>query len=523
MSDDLFAGTEDDPGDGTAAQSDSAAPRRDDARSRRAQAAGDPAAGPDDGASVVIRSFGEVDEAAIARAKGANVIGSRAPLAERLRPESLDDVIGQEDLIGPGRPLRALLDSGQVPSMIFWGPPGCGKTTLSSLITRLTKSDSCVLSAVTATLRDVREVLEQAKRNRHYARRTILFVDEIHRFNKAQQDAFLPVVEAGTITLIGATTENPSFSVIGPLLSRCRVFTLKPLDAEALRRILRRALTDTRRGLGPLELSAEDATLDAIVQHCDGDARRALTLLELSANATRAENRAIIEVPTVRGLAQHRSLHYDKSGEEHFNLMSALHKSLRSSDVQAAIYWFERMIVSGEDPLYIGRRMVRFASEDIGLADPQALSHALAAVDAYRMLGTPEGELALLQAAIYLATAPKSNKVYATDKAARAEIEATGSLPVPLAIRNAPTGLMKQLGYGSGYQYDPDMPDHVGGNVCLPQELLGRQFYEPGALGFEREIRKRMDYWEARRSGNPPEAAPPAEPAPPPSTGKPPE
>jgi putative ATPase len=421
-----------------------------------------------------------------------------APLADRLRPETFEDFLGQEDLLGPGRPLRSLIERGTIPSIIFWGPPGCGKTTLALLIAKTLHADVALLSAVTSQLREVRQVLEQARRNRQQARRTLLFVDEIHRFNKAQQDAFLPAVESGIITLIGATTENPSFSVIAPLLSRCRVFTLKRLGESHLLALLGRALGDPARGLAGAQVRVGEDTLRSIIALSDGDARKALSLLEMGVDAARAQEAAELTGETLQALAQ-RHLIYDRSGEEHFNLISAFHKSLRSSDPQAALYWLARMLASGEDPLYVARRMVRFATEDIGLADPQALPQALAAHQTYHMLGSPEGELALVQATVYLATAPKSNSLYVAEKRLKTEIERSGSLPVPLALRNAPTALMKEWGYGAQYTYDHDAPDHFVPKQCLPDDIQAREFYTPGGFGFEREIQKRLAWWDKKR------------------------
>ncbi len=423
---------------------------------------------------------------------------SHAPLAERLRPSSFDEFLGQEELVGEGRPLRQLIERGRLPSLIFWGPPGSGKTTLAHLVARHTQSDFVTLSAVTAQLKDVRQVIEQAKRNRLHGRATILFVDEIHRFNKAQQDAFLPAVEAGTITLIGATTENPSFSVIAPLMSRCRVFTLRQLGPEDLALLLQRALEDETRGLGRRKVAVPPKSLQAIVNASDGDARKALNLLEMGVEAVHAQHLSALVPDTVTALAQ-RHLIYDREGEEHFNLISALHKSLRSSDPQAALYWMARMLTAGEDPLYVARRMIRFASEDIGLADPQALVQALSAYQAYHMLGSPEGELALVQCCVYLATAPKSNSLYRAEAAVNREVEETGTLPTPLAIRNAPTGLMKELGYGRDYTYDHESPEHFIPKQCLPDGVKSDTFYEPGPFGFEREVRKRLDWWDSKR------------------------
>ncbi len=427
------------------------------------------------------------------------------PLADRMRPTSLDEFVGQEEILGAESPLRRLLELGKLRSMIFWGPPGCGKTTLALLLARLTECEFVSLSAVTSSIRDVREVMERARINRNrYGRRTLLFIDEIHRFNKAQQDAFLPFVEDGSIILVGATTENPSFSVIAPLLSRCEVIVLRRLSEDNLVTILKRALTDPERGLGKLSVEASDELLLRIAQLSDGDARRALNLLELCAEIAppEAQGRRLLTPEVLRQALRRRHLVYDKAGEEHYNLISALHKAMRGSDVQAALYWAQRMLASGEDPRYLARRMIRFASEDVGNADPQALVVALAAREAYEALGSPEGELALLQCVVYLATAPKSNALYVAEARLRAEIERTGALPVPLHLRNAPTRLMEELGYGDGYIYDHDAPDHFAGQDFFPAEVKDRFFYQPGQFGFEREIARRMAWWEKKRREN---------------------
>lgn len=425
-----------------------------------------------------------------------------APLADRMRPRSFREWVGQEDVIGADSFLTRLMQTGSLPSLILWGPPGCGKTTLAGLIAREAKITMTKLSAVSSGIKEARAIIEAARRRLDStAKPTILFVDEIHRFNKAQQDAFLPPVESGVVILFGATTENPSFSIIAPLLSRCRVLTLKQLDEEELIRILERALRDEERGLGRLNLSVDQEGLKAIAGASDGDARRALNLLEQSAAAARSDSpdRSSIDPALIANVAQRTHLLYDRSGEEHFNLISALHKSLRSSDPQAALYWLARMLLSGEDPLYIGRRLVRFASEDVGLADPQALPQALAGVQCYQMLGSPEGELGLVQTVIYLATAPKSNSLYAAWGSVKKEIDRSGSAPVPLHLRNAPTKLMKDLHYGRDYQYDHDRPDHFSAQRCLPEEIRGEPFYRPGSFGFEREIVKRLQWWDEKR------------------------
>ncbi|HEX2452785.1 MAG TPA: replication-associated recombination protein A [Vicinamibacterales bacterium] len=414
-----------------------------------------------------------------------------APLAERMRPRTLEEFVGQEALTAKGRPLRQAIEHDRLQSIILWGPPGTGKTTLARLIARMTRAHFIAFSAVLSGIKEIRAVMTEAEEaRRRRGRRTILFIDEIHRFNKAQQDAFLPRVESGDIVLIGATTENPSFEVNSALLSRSKVYVLKPLETSGIVEILRRAVSDTERGLGTLELSADDEALAAMGKYANGDARVALNLLEL-ASATVGQN-GRIDAALIADLAQNRSLLYDKTGEEHYNLISALHKSMRNSDPDAAVYWLARMIEAGEDPLYVARRLVRFASEDVGLADPQALAITIAAKDAVHFMGMPEGNTALAQAAIYLAAAPKSNAVY------RAYAEAAGAAaeevaePVPLHLRNAPTGLMKALEYGKGYKYAHDEPEGVANMECLPPAHQGRTFYQPTDRGLEAEIARRL-------------------------------
>ena len=421
-----------------------------------------------------------------------------APLAARMRPRTLDEFHGQEQLLGPGRPLRTMIDAGNPTSMILWGPPGSGKTTLARLIAEASGMTFVPFSAVTEGIPRVREIIGEArKRLEASGRRTILFCDEIHRFNKAQQDAFLPHVEEGTVVLIGATTENPSFEIVRPLLSRAPVRVLEPLGAEDLRAILGAALTDRERGLGALGIVGQDAALDLIADAADGDARRALGALE--AAAALVGPGGTIDAAAAREGLQHRFAVYDKGGEEHYNLISALHKAVRGSDPDGALYWLARMIDGGEDPLYIARRLVRMAVEDIGLADAGALRVAISARDAFHFLGTPEGELALAEAAVYLATAPKSNRLYRAWGAAKARARETTGEPVPLHIRNAPTSLMKELGYGKGYRYDPDEEFGVSDQTYLPDRLAGERFYDPGPYGHEPRIRERIEWWAEKR------------------------
>jgi putative ATPase len=432
-------------------------------------------------------------------AAAADRAGSAAPLAARMRPRTLNEFRGQGHLVGQGRAIRAMLDAGTVGSMILWGPPGSGKTTLARLIAAESGVSFVSFSAVTEGVARVREVIAQAgERLRATGKRTILFCDEIHRFNKAQQDAFLPHVEAGTVILVGATTENPSFEVVRPLLSRAPVYVLEPLGPQDLRAILGDAL-GAEHGLAGLDLVVEEEALDFIAAAADGDARRALGVLEAAAHMV--GNAGSIGIAAAREALQYRFATYDKGGEEHFNVMSALHKSVRGSDPDAALYWLARMIAGGEDPLYVARRLVRMATEDIGLADPSALQAAVAARDAYHFLGSPEGELALAQATLHLATAPKSNRTYLAWKRALLRAGETASAPVPLHIRNAPTSLMKELGFGAGYRYDPEEEDGVADQAYLPDALRGEHFYEPGRFGFEKTIAARLRWWAERRAG----------------------
>ncbi len=417
------------------------------------------------------------------------------PLAERMRPRTLDEVVGQEKLLGPGKPLRVQIENDDLGSMLFWGPPGCGKTTLARLIARLTRSEFTPFSAVLTGIKEIKEVMADAERKARSGARTIVFVDEVHRFNKAQQDAFLPHVEAGHITFIGATTENPSFEVISPLLSRTKVYILDPLTTPQIVELLRRAIADKERGLGNENIQASDEILFRIASYANGDARSAYNTLELAArSAIRQRDDALAITPELlEDVLQRKLLRYDKAGEEHFNLISALHKSVRNSDPDAALYWLARMLESGEDALYLARRMVRMASEDIGLAEPGALAVTLAAKDAFDFLGAPEGHLALAQAAVYLSLAPKSNALYTGYGEVLEDVQKTEADPVPLHLRNAPTGLMKNIGYGKGYQYAHNYEEKVTDMQCLPDNLAGRAYYQPTDQGFEQRLRQRLD------------------------------
>ncbi len=426
--------------------------------------------------------------------------GGVVPLADRIRPDRLEDFVGQEHILGPGRFLRTMIEKDQLQSLIFWGPPGTGKTTLASIIARATQSFFLSFSAVLSGVKEIRQVIQEAKEQNARGRRTVLFVDEIHRFNKAQQDAFLPHVEQGTITLIGATTENPSFEVNSALLSRCKVLILRSLNPEEIDRILRRALQDEEKGMGKwkAELTVEAARFLSDMAH--GDARVALNAVEIAILATSPgpDGTRVLSLPIVEEAMQRKALLYDKAGEEHYNVISAFHKSLRGSDPDAALYWLARMIEAGEDPLYVARRMVRFASEDIGLADPKALEVALQSRDAFHFIGSPEGELALAEAAVYLATAPKSNALYTAYEKARQDVREKGALPVPHHIRNAPTRLMKDLGYGRGYKYSHDYPGAIVEQEYFPPELGARSYYQPTQRGFEKIIGRRLEEWRKK-------------------------
>ncbi len=420
----------------------------------------------------------------------------QAPLATRMRPNTLNSFVGQEHLVGKGRVLRRAIESDRIPSMIFWGPPGSGKTTLAHIIASSTGAHFAPVSAVSANVNDLRKIVADAKERRQISsRRTILFIDEIHRFNKTQQDAVLPYVEDGTVILIGATTENPSFEVTSPLLSRSRVLPLKPLNEEEIKILIFRATTDKLLGLGDLNVDLAPDALSHLITMSNSDARMALNTLEIAALSTPTDNdgRRIIKLETIEDAFQKRAVQYDRAGEQHYNLISALHKSMRDSDPDASIYWLAMMLEAGEDPLYIARRMIRFASEDIGMADPQALVVAMAAQQAVHFIGMPEGNLALTEAAVYLATAPKSNSLYAAYSKVQEEINKKGaSENVPLNIRNAPTQLMKDMGYGKDYKYAHDYPGHVVDQQHLPDSMQGKKFYEPGTLGFEKTVQERM-------------------------------
>ena len=421
------------------------------------------------------------------------------PLADRMRPQTFDEFIGQEELLGPGKPLRTQIERDELGSMLLWGPPGCGKTTLARIIAKRTRSEFIPFSAVLTGIKEIKEVMAKAEAARRYARRTIVFVDEMHRFNRAQQDAFLPHVEAGNILLIGATTENPSFEVIAPLLSRMKVYVLRALSETQIVGLLRRAIEDPVRGLGKERAAASDEILERIAVLANGDARSACNTIEALVLGTEpdADGRRILSEARRQDVLQKKLLPYDKAGEEHYNLISALHKSVRNSDPDAALYWLARMLESGEDPLYVARRMVRMASEDIGLAEPGALAVTLAAKEAFEFLGPPEGNLALAQAAVYLSLAPKSNALYTGYGEVLEDLQKTIAEPVPLHLRNAASGLMSHLGYGKNYQYAHNAEEKVTDMTCLPESLAGRTYYKPTDQGFEARIRQRLE--EIRR------------------------
>ena len=432
-----------------------------------------------------------------------------APLADRMRPRTLEEFVGQDHLLGLGKPLRRQIERDEISSMILWGPPGCGKTTLARIIARMTRSEYIPFSAVLSGIGEIRRVMEQAERWRETGHRTILFVDEVHRFNKAQQDAFLPWVERGSIVLIGATTENPSFEVIGPLLSRTKVYILRALEPDRIVTLLEGALADAERGLGNRaeygEIAVDQDLLRRIAVYASGDARSAYNTLEAAVlgAAPDASGRRTLTETLVEDVLQRKLLLYDKAGEEHFNLISALHKSVRNSDPDASLYWLARMLESGEDPLYLARRLVRMASEDVGLADPAALGVAMAAMQAADFMGPPEGNLALAEAAVYLALAPKSNALYTGYGRVQKDLAETQAEPVPLHLRNPVTGLMKQAGYGRGYQYAHDFEEKTTDMPCLPDSLRGRRYYQPTAEGYESQLRQRIEELLRRRAANP--------------------
>jgi putative ATPase len=426
------------------------------------------------------------------------------PLAARMRPRNFAEFVGQEHLVGEGRVLRKCIDADKLPSMVFWGPPGSGKTTLAYVIASVTKSHFTALSAVTAGVSDLRRAVDEARqRLKLTGQRTILFIDEIHRFNKSQQDAVLPFVENGDVVFIGATTENPSFEVIAPLLSRSRVFTLNALSDDTISTIVERAIKNEERGLGKLKVEIEEEALKHLVVIANGDARTALNGLDMATQATQpdAEGHRRLNLATVEESLQHRALLYDKSGDQHYDLISALHKSLRGSDPDAALYWLGRMLEAGEDPLYIARRMIRFASEDVGMADPQALIVAMAAQQAVHFIGMPEGNTALAQAAVYLATAPKSNALYTAYSRVKQDVQQSRNDPVPIHLRNPVTGLMKRMGYGEDYKYAHNYPENFVEQTYLPPKLQGKRYYFPSMQGFEKEILARLKTWWGQKKG----------------------
>jgi putative ATPase len=419
-------------------------------------------------------------------------VNQRAPLAERMRPRTLDEFVGQQHLLAPGKPLRTQIERDDSASLIFWGPPGVGKTTLAKIIAQATSASFIEFSAVLAGIKEIKQVMADAEKASQFGSRTILFIDEIHRFNKAQQDAFLPYVERGAIRLIGATTENPSFEINAALLSRCRVYTLQALSQEDVLALIERALNDSERGLGAMALTADEGALEQIASYSSGDARNALNALEVAAKLADSRGEKVITSTLAAEAVQQRVLLYDKKGEQHYDLISALHKSVRNSDADASLYWLGRMLAGGEDPMYVARRVVRMAVEDIGLAAPEALNLCLSARDALHFLGSPEGDLALGQAVVYLALAPKSNALYAGYNEVLADIEAKPAEPVPVYLRNAPTKLMKELDYGKGYQYAHDVEGKVADMECLPPSLAGRRYYQPTNEGREKILSERM-------------------------------
>lgn len=432
-------------------------------------------------------------------------IGNSEPLASRLRPSTLEEYVGQKHLLGKGKVLRNLIESDRVSSMIFWGPPGVGKTTLARIIAKMTKQSFIDFSAVTSGIKEIKEVMNKAEENRHFGERTIVFIDEIHRFNKAQQDAFLPYVEKGSIVLIGATTENPSFEINNALLSRCKVFVLEALGKDDLAELLSRAIKD-KQGYGDKKIEIDASIIEMIADFANGDARRALSTLEmLVLNGIYENDKIIVTEETLMQCTSKRSLLYDKKGEEHYNLISALHKSMRNSDPDAAIYWLARMLEAGEDPLYVARRIVRFASEDIGLADPRALDMAISVFQACHFLGMPECNVHLTEAVVYMSLSPKSNALYDAYNKAKKDADETVSEPVPMNLRNAPTKLMKDVGYGQGYEYAHDFESKLTTMDCLPENLLNRVYYEPSDQGIEERYKKRLDYikeWKSRNRKN---------------------